>query len=209
MKINSYQEMLDTWTTSFLGPGFHGDLRMLECVYDIIISSDCFIETGTNLGNTLYFVSNNFNIDCYSCEPSDATPNFVKSKSNVYFKKEKSPKFLSDIIEVGNELPLKKCFFYLDAHSDTESVWEDELSFILKTFKNFCIVIDDFDINNTAFSHNGYSMKQLFNIVKGSGVKVFSPSYNELTSEFHSLTGWVLITNRNDLNFTNVKEIYE
>lgn len=209
MKIDSYQDMLDNWSISRFGPGFHGDLRMIECVCDIIKSCDYFIETGTNLGNTLFFVSRNFNIFCYSCEISDATPEHVKYKDNVYFKQAKSPQFLMDIIKDNQEIVKKKCFFYLDAHSDTESVWQEEIKFILQSFEYFFIIIDDFNINNTLFSHNGYSMKDLFSITKNSNIKIYVPAYSESTSKFHTLTGWVLITNIDNLNFINVKEIYE
>jgi hypothetical protein len=209
MRIQSYQDMLENWSISRYGPGFHGDLRMIECVHDIIKSCDYFIETGTNLGNTLFFVSRNFDIFCYSCEISDATPEYVKYKDNVCFRKETSPQFLMNIVNENPEIVEKKCFFYLDAHSDTQSVWQEEIKFILQSFKNFCIIIDDFNINNILFSHNGYSTKELFSITSNARVKVYSPSYSESTSNFHSLTGWVLVTNRNDLKFINVKEINE
>jgi hypothetical protein len=60
---------------------------------------------------------------------------------------------------------------------------------------------------NDSFSHNGYSLSVAKSIIKNRA-KIYVPDYREQTSEFHSLTGWILITNI-DESFRNVKELYE
>ena len=96
------------------GPGFHGDLRFIELMDSLLKESDAFIETGTNMGNTLYFVSRNYNIPCYSCEiVSDRTPTHVLENHNITWKNTSSPSFLYDIVKEESDIVDKKCVFYL------------------------------------------------------------------------------------------------
>ncbi len=205
--INNFSELKINFLMNNGDPGFHGDIRMIETMDDIIKKCDHFIETGTRYGNTLFFVSRNYNIKCWSCEIGDMTPQSVYNHDNVYFQQIKSPDFLYFLEKKHSHICEQTCVFYLDAHSDTESVWEEELAFILKNFSKFYIVIDDFNIMNDSFSHNGYSLSVAKSIIKNRA-KIYVPDYREQTSEFHSLTGWILITNI-DESFRNVKELYE
>ena len=46
---------------------FHNDKKMLKIIIDILNNVEVFIETGTFMGKTLYFVGENFpNLQCYS-----------------------------------------------------------------------------------------------------------------------------------------------
>ena len=194
------------------GPGFHGDLRFIELTDSVLNKSDAFIETGTNMGNTLYFVSRNYDISCYSCELiPNKTPEHVVESSNVTWKNIDSFSFLHDIAPTIND---KTCVFYLDAHfgdvdsstyeKDDKDVLFSELKFIIDNFSHYYILIDDCDINNELFLHNGYSLDE---IVEKVSIKdrVLVPNYDEQTSDFHELTGWALITNDTEMEFVNTK----
>jgi len=188
------------------GPGFHGDLRFIELMDSLLKESDAFIETGTNMGNTLYFVSRNYNIPCYSCEiVSDRTPTHVLENHNITWKNTSSPSFLHDIVKEESDIVDKKCVFYLDAHFGYQiDVLFSELEFIIDNFSDYYIVIDDCDINNKLFLHNGYSLDE---IIEKASIKdrVLVPNYTEQTSDFHDLTGWTLITNDTKMEFVNAK----
>ena len=71
MKINlkKYGEIFSNFDTiDNKKPGFHGDIYLINLVNHCLDLSTNFIETGTNIGTTLYFVSRNYNMSCYSCE---------------------------------------------------------------------------------------------------------------------------------------------
>lgn len=206
-KFTDYSSLLKNFKINEHGPGFHGDIYLLNIVDKIINICDNFIETGSNLGNTLYFVSHNYKIRCFSCELGDQTPHSIYVDSQIFFRRMASPEFLYLVLENNPWIREERCFFFLDAHSDTQSVWQSEVEYIIKNFINYYIIIDDFNIDNQDFYHNGYSMGELNTMLSGESCKVFIPAYNEQTSNFHHLTGWVMITN--DISFTHdyVREI--
>lgn len=211
LKLNDYNEMLEMFETnhscSDSGPGFHGDLRLIELTDILLKNSDAFIETGTNMGNTLYFVSRNYDISCFSCEIiSNRTPSHVIEYSNVYWRNTNSPSFLYDIVEQDGDLLNKKCLFYLDAHFDNQiEILFSELEFIINNFSDYYIFVDDCDINNNLFLNNGYNIDDIITRLS-SNDKVFIPNYSDGTSQFHDLCGWALITNSDESEFVNVEE---
>jgi len=206
-KFTDYSSLMKDFKINEHGPGFHGDIHLLNVADKIINTCDNFIETGSNLGNTLYFVSQNYNIKCFSCEIGDQTPHSIYSNSKVLFKQMASPEFLYLITTDSPLIREERCFFFLDAHSDTHSVWQSEVKYIVHNFNKYYIIIDDFNIGNENFYHNGYSIKDLNLLLNGSYCKVFIPDYDEQTSNFHHLTGWVLLTN--DISFRHdcIREI--
>ena len=213
MKIQTYQDLMTQMKTNpygtaeTKGPGFHGDLKLIYTVDSCLNKADAFIETGTNMGNTLYFVSRNYNLFCYSCETHARTPSEVVEVGSIHFEQKASPGFLYDLCDETNLTYDEVCVFWLDAHySWAEEIIYQELEFIVNNFKNYYIFCDDVDINNPAFSNDMISLERLYNITNKQG-SVYIPNYSDQTSEYHINTGWCLITNQ-DINDTKYIKLY-
>jgi hypothetical protein len=202
LKVKTYDELFDHYCLNDNEPGFHGDLYLIDICDSLLKKSDCFIETGTNLGNTLFFVSRNYELPCYTCEVHDKTPKDILDHSLVKFYNIESPKALSCMVSDNVNILSDKVFFWLDAHHGSEEIWKTELDYILDKFKKYYIIIDDCDIHNSNFTHNGYDCNTISDYAKNmsSDILVYKPSYNEQTSKFHALTGWVLLTNDKTFN---------
>ena len=130
---------------------FHGDFKMLKVMVNILENSDVFIETGSYMGKTIYFVGKNFpKLQCYSCEINNEYYSIAKEQiedlPNTKLDLKPSPYALYDIKEkYDNNIFDKKCCFWLDAHWHTEPLY-DEIKYITSNYKKFCIFIDDFEI---------------------------------------------------------------
>ena len=218
MKLNTYDDIEKNFkinktstTGDPSGPGFHGDIRLIELTDNLLKKSTNFIETGTNMGNTLYFVSRNYDIECFSCEVHTNTPQEVlyTTKDNIYFSNTGSPEFLKEVVALmklkdSNSLD-EVCFFWLDAHTrGGETIYLSEIDYIINNFKKYYIFIDDVDINVNGWNHNGYGLSEIKNVMKDN--KLYIPDYNELENPFHGKTGWALVSNL-DLEKINIKEI--
>ena len=64
MILNSYNDIhkhfkLNPLNKSLNNSGFSGDFKLIQFMDKLLKKSDNFIETGTCMGNTLYFVSRN------------------------------------------------------------------------------------------------------------------------------------------------------
>ena len=203
----SYGDLLKLYKINEHGPGFHGDINLIKLVDSLLSICINFVETGCNLGNTLYFVSRNYSNKCFSCEIGNQTPKHIYETKDIFFRRMSSPDFLyllkKEISDIGKE----NCLFFLDAHSDTQSVWKTEVEFIINNFDKYYVIIDDFDIDNQLFYHNGYSIKDLKILLNDTEHKILIPNYSDQTSEFHHLTGWILFTNDKDFTHQNAKEI--
>ena len=199
--INSFSDIALNFSLNPITqlPGFHGDINLINLADELLKKSSKFIETGANLGNTLYFVSNNYDIKCFSCEIHSETPKVITEHKNVFFEQKSSPQFIYD-------LPLTQdvCTFWLDAHSGkNQTIHLEELQFIINNYSQYYIFIDDVNINLPGWTHNNYSVSDIINIL-GENDSIYSPNYLELDNPFHGKTGWVLITN---LDFTTKENL--
>ena len=65
-------------------PPFHNDKKMIKVILEILDNSDIFIETGSFMGKTIFFVGKNFpKLNCYSCEISKNSYTFKNSFSSA------------------------------------------------------------------------------------------------------------------------------
>ncbi len=208
MKITNYSELLKIKNINPQGaPGFHGDLMLIDTVDECLNNSVNFIETGTNMGNTLYFVSRNYSIKSYSCEVHNQTPEGVINYNDIVFNNTPSPNFIYDIVEKNQSLLEQTCTFWLDAHfGGGEDILFEEIKYIVNNFQSYYAFCDDVDINNNLFSHNGYGIEKIKKLLP-SNLKLYVPNYSLQTSEFHKLTGWCFFTTENITNQNYIKLI--
>jgi hypothetical protein len=190
------------------GSPFHGDKIFIDIILKKLQESEYFVETGTAYGDTLKFVNDNFkNIRVISCEPDDnryeIVTNFIPGAEIV---KITSPEIFTYIKENHSDSFSKKTIFWLDAHGEYNGkvFWplREEVDFIKKNYKDYCILIDDFkNPYNSQFKFDMVgnipcSIEYIHDLVQD--VNVYYPNYTELTTEsWHDLIGWVLITNEN------------
>ena len=172
MILNSYNDIhkhfkLNPLNKSLNNSGFSGDFKLIQFMDKLLKKSDNFIETGTCMGNTLYFVSRNYNIKSYSCEIGNwegpeipyegckykTTPQSIVNHKNVYFEQVDSISFLKNIVDKNPNIINEKCVFFLDAHSPVRGgdIHLEELKYILSTFKDYYILVDDVNIKVAGF----------------------------------------------------------
>jgi hypothetical protein len=204
MKLKDYNEIQLKFSlnTTTLEPGFHGDMRLIELADELLKKSSKFIETGANMGNTLYFVSRNYDINSFSCEIHNKTPRTVMQHDSIFFEQKSSPEFLYELEKTDSI-----CTFWLDAHSGKgETIHLQELEFILKNYKNYYIFVDDVNIEVPGWTHNDYDMNSIIEKL-GNKDEMYIPNYTELENPFHGKTGWALITNLEFNNKSNIKKV--
>jgi hypothetical protein len=186
--------------------GFHGDLFLIELIYDCLRIATVFIETGTNVGSTLNYVAENFpQLMIYSCEPEKEAYDFIAAKleyaKNVCVKNQPSPLFLYNLIAQDRTLVLENTLFWLDAHGyGYQWPLKDEIHFITHNFEKAFIFIDDFKVPGLdCFGYDQYDGQECsFDYIKDSinpNIKyhLYYPCYQERTSQHHPLRGWSLI----------------
>jgi len=196
-------------------PPFHNDKKMIRVVLEILNNSDIFIETGSFMGKTIFFVGKNFpTLNCYSCEINKNSYNIayeeVKTLSNVKLDLSPSPTALYNIqLKYDKDIFSKKVCFWLDAHWKTDPLY-DEIKYITTNFKQFVIFIDDFTIPwDNGFWTDGYNIEKIKPfIINKEQLKFYMPNYpstDDCCKE--NACGYIVITNININTFNYLKEI--
>lgn len=193
---------------------FHGDMKMLKVLFDNIDKFNCFVETGSYMGKTIYFMGKNYpQIECYSCELDKKNYTIahhnVKNLSNVNLKLEPSPRALYNF-DKNDKISEKKCLFWLDAHWHTEPL-NDEIYYITKNFDNFCIFVDDFKIpNDPGFHTDGYSIDGIKKYINNKDeCKFYIPNYNSSDECCKSNpVGYFIISKGIGVQHNNLKQIF-
>jgi hypothetical protein len=185
--------------------GFHNDQKLIKIVDYIAKDSNIFIETGTNLGNSLYHMLNTHpHLSCFSCEPAGNT--FKKAIERLkQFKKGRifnltSQAFLKMFIKKYSKLLTKNLLVWLDAHSKLfEWPLKDEIEFFTKHTKTGILLIDDFMVpNNPQFKFNKhrkqpYSFEYIKKFInKNCKFNLYYPKYKSANPP-EKLTGWALL----------------
>jgi len=223
--MNIQQQTIDPNYLS--GCPFHGDQYLLKMVNDIIETKNIsqFIETGTGYADTLFYMSQNYNIKCISCEADtirfNKTVDFTKDITNITIYNYDSPKLLN--LETIDKQ--QNTLLWLDAHGCFQSNGQiitidpvrEELTTIFTQYTNPEILIDDF--KNPFFPKNIYAYDILgqnelsIDYIKDTipaGFNVYVPIYTEYTSKCmpigSPLVGWCLIT-RNTYTHDFIRKI--
>jgi len=196
-------------------PPFHNDKKMIRVVLEILNNSDIFIETGSFMGKTIFFVGKNFpTLNCYSCEINKNSYNIayeeVKTLSNVKLDLSPSPTALYNIqLKYDKDIFSKKVCFWLDAHWKTDPLY-DEIKYITTNFKQFVIFIDDFTIPwDNGFWTDGYNIEKIKPfIINKEQLKFYMPNYSSTDDCCkENACGYIVITNININTFNYLKEI--
>ncbi len=168
------------------------------------------VETGTEYGFTTKYFSQ-FCKKIISIEKSK--PIYLIAKKNLINDSNiklvlNDSKNLDKIL--GNEnIDLKNdnnTFFYLDAHSDDDYPLHDEIKYIIENYKNFILIIDDFQIpGDDGYGYDSYRGKKLnINFIKNllsEKEYVFFPKVKS-NDETGRTRGYIIITNNYD--FKNI-----
>ena len=204
----------DSYNNSQPKSPFHDDKKMMTVMLDILNNSDVFIETGSFMGKTIFFVGKNFpQLKCYSCEIDIKSFSIayeqIKDLENVKLDLKPSPTALYNIKEhYDSNIFEKKVCFWLDAHWHTDPLY-DEIKYITSNFKNFCIFIDDFTIPyDKGFWTDGYNIEKIKPYIMNKATfKYYMPNYLS-TDECckHNPCGYIVITNININTYNYLKE---
>lgn len=196
-------------------PPFHDDKKMLTIILEILINSDVFIETGSYMGKTIFFVGKNFpNLKCYSCEIDIKSFSIayeqIEQLKNVKLDYKPSPDAVYNIKNLYDpDIYDKKVCFWLDAHWHTDPLY-DEIKYITSNYKQFCIFVDDFTVPyDKGFHTDGYDIEKIKPyIMNKETLKFYMPNYSS-TDECckDNPCGYIVITNININTHDYLKEI--
>ena len=183
--------------------GFHGDKNLLKIVDYLAEKSDIFIETGTNLGNSLHhMLYKHAYLECFSCEPDTSRYNKSMERLQEYEKGHifnlTSQKFLQMFNKKHTDLLSKNLLVWLDAHSKMFK-WplKDEITFFTSKCASGFILIDDFKVPNQKhfrFNKHGkqaYTFEYIRDFInQDCHYTKYYPKY----SSKEKLTGWILLS---------------
>jgi len=186
--------------------GFHGDVHLLRLVHRLLPTADTFIETGTNVGTTLGWVASTFpRLPCFSCEPDARAASIARehacTRQGVQVFDETSQDFMRRLEREHAQLFEGTPFVWLDAHGyGFEWPLLEEVAFVTRRFQRGFLFIDDFRVPGAgefgfaSYDDQSCSFEYIESaIAPGLEYDLYYPSYDEHTSPFHPLRGWVLI----------------
>jgi len=182
--------------------GFHGDQYLLNILDPLLDDTDVFVETGTNVGQTLRYVADRYpHLELYSCEPD--TKSFSQAAdalddiSRAHLYEMTSQDFLPEIVSKIKTSPV--C--WLDAHGDGFK-WplRYEIEYLTNHLEMGYLVVDDFKVpGEPQFGYDEYdgqvcSMSYIEDcFASGHKYTVIYPTYEVRTSNHHPLRGYAII----------------
>jgi len=147
------------------GTGFNGQQFRKQIFKDLLSAFrfDAILETGTYTGDTTGYLSEVSGLPVYTCELNKWYHSIaqmrLKEFSGIHFTLGDSRKFLEKLAQ--SELTDKNVFIYLDAHWYTDLPLSNELKIISEHWKNFVIMIDDFQVpDDYGYGYDHYSKKK-------------------------------------------------
>ena len=188
---------------TFHGQGFHGNLYLQGLVEQLAGPCRTFLETGTNVANTLVYVARRYaHLNCYSCEIDGyayarARENVERALSRVeqgrvHLYKGSSLDFLPRL-----RLPDLPLVCWLDAHTTGEVLpLAEEVDQIAGRFRSAYVLIDDCQVPGADFvyeTHRGAPITYgTVRDVLPAAHRVFYPAYAP-DVEDGKRYGWCLI----------------
>lgn len=130
--------------------GFNGQRIRKQTFLELLAAFpfEAILETGTWIGNTAGYMAERSRLPVYTCELDRRFVALAKTRlqeiPNVHVTHKDSRSFLRAMSR--SELASKLVFFYLDAHWYKDLPLREELSTICDTWRNFVVMIDDFQV---------------------------------------------------------------
>jgi hypothetical protein len=210
-KIVFMESALETYFTSPVyvdsdDIGFNGQ-KIRKMIFNElfkIFSFEAIIETGTFTGNTTGYMAKTTFLPIYSCESSRALSALARKRlfgiSNVNCYVMDSRDFLNSL--ANGEVSKKKVFIYLDAHGYDDLPLKQEIEIICRTWKEFVIMIDDFQVpGDTGYGYDSYVQRQVLSLntfhplFLHNGLIPFFPAFPS-TEETGAKQGSVILTRK-------------
>lgn len=149
--------------------GFNGQ-KIRKSIFKELFNTFSFeaiIETGTYTGNTSGYMAKTTSLPVFSCEANKLLSSIAKRRllgiDNINCYVMDSREFLRSLStqEVSN----KRVFIYLDAHGHDDLPLKQEIEIICRTWKDFVIMIDDFQVPGDAgYGYDSYVGNQVLSM---------------------------------------------
>jgi len=179
--------LLRKWVNSE-SVGLNGQKHRKRIFCDLVnaCAFDAIVETGTFKGDSAAYMAQTANLPVYTSELNARFSLLARIRlravPKVKFFIGDSRKLLERLLTVLND-PTKRLFFYLDAHWYADLPLEGELDIISKDWRNFVIMIDDFQVpGDDGYGYDSYgaektlSFDRFSNIFQKHGLVSFFPS---------------------------------
>ena len=134
--------------------------RVRQYVFDRLmrIGIDAIIETGTYLGTSTAFFARQ-GVPVFTCESQEryfaSAIAHLSGYSNIEMHLEDSRRFLARMATEDRN-SFEYPFFYLDAHWYDDVPLSEEIRIIRSRWKNFVIMVDDFEVPGTDYGYDRY-----------------------------------------------------
>ena len=189
------------------GGPFNGQNFRQRIYTDIMSRMDfrAIVETGTFRGTTTEFFAKS-DLPVYSVELDPraygyASLRFFNRRDQVHLFHGNSPEFLRGLAN-NPDFPKSKVFFYLDAHVQGSSRYHEppvveEVEIIFTNWTEAVVMIDDFEVPGTAYSHIDYGPGRVLNLAYLEPLKylrsfAFFPALGP-QEETGAKRGWVVL----------------
>jgi hypothetical protein len=183
LRLNNLETALDTLIQSPVydgrdGVGFNRQEHRKKIFRELCgtFRFEAIVETGTWIGNTTGYMALETKLPVYTCELNPRFHALARARltnvPNVHFDLSDSRQFLKRLS--GTELTQKRTFFYLDAHWYDGLPLEEELRSIAKNWKEFVIMVDDFQVpGDSGYGYDDFYDQKL-------DFKTFEPLFSVL-----------------------------
>ncbi len=189
--------------------GFNGQKIRKQIFNELcdIFSFQEIFETGTYTGNTSGYMAKKTALPLYSCELNRIYFALAKRRlsgiENIHCFAMDSRSFLNSF--AGKHDCSKRVFIYLDAHWHDDLPLKEEIEIICRTWKEFVIMIDDFEVPmDKGYGYDVYARNQALTLGNflptflQNGLTPFFPALHS-SEETGARRGCVILTRKGRL----------
>ncbi|MBS1160444.1 MAG: hypothetical protein H6R15_2863 [Proteobacteria bacterium] len=149
--------------------GFNGQ-KIRKAIFNELCDTFSFqsiIETGTYTGNTSGYMATQTGLPLSTCESNRVLVALAKNRLSgipgVKCYAMDSRDFLNTLTHL--DVSSERVFIYLDAHCHDDLPLKQEIEIICKTWKEFAIMIDDFQVpGDKGYGYDSYAGNQALSI---------------------------------------------
>jgi len=155
--------------------GFNGQKYRKLIFKDLlkVFNFDAIVETGTYIGDTTGYMAKTSNLPIHTCELNRHFNSLAKMRlkdiTDITFNLCDSRSFLKHLSTT--DISKKRVFVYLDAHWYRDLPLREELEIICSEWKNFVIMIDDFQVpGDNGYQYDNYGKGKTLSVGAFSGI---------------------------------------